>query len=58
MIGGALKEVPAERLGSGTGAMARVAADYKLTNRSSFQVTAEEDQSNKEYVTAGPKLKF
>ena len=57
-LSSSLKEVPVERLRSGAGAVARVEADYKLTDRSSLRVTAEEDQSDKEYVTAGPKLKF
>ena len=57
-LSSSLKEVPVERLRSGAGAVARVEADYKLTDRSSLRVTAEEDQSSKEYVTAGPKLKF
>ena len=57
-LSSSLKEVPVEQLRSGAGAVARVEADYKLTDRSSLRVTAEEDQSNKEYVAAGPKLKF
>lgn len=35
-----------------------VEAEYKMGNRTSIRVTAEEDQAKKEYLAVGPKVKF
>ena len=37
---------------------ARLEGEYKVSHRASFTVTAEEDQNKREYLTAGPKVKF
>ena len=38
--------------------LSKLEADYKLGERTSLHVTAEEDQTKKEYLTVGPKVKF
>ena len=38
--------------------LAKIEAEYKLSDRTSLQMTAEEDQGKKDYLTVGPKLKF
>jgi hypothetical protein len=45
-------------LGSSGSFPRKVGAEYRLGERASLQVTAEEDQHKKELLTAGPKLKF
>ena len=38
--------------------VSKVEAEYKLGERTSLQVSAEESQAKKEYLTVGPKVKF
>ncbi len=45
-------------LKNGDANLSKVEAEYKLGERTSLNVTAEEDQAKKEYLTAGPKIKF
>ena len=46
------------RAGSQTVGLSRLEAEYKLGERTSLQMTAEEDQAQTEYVAAGPKMRF
>ena len=41
-----------------TSGVSRMEAEYKLGERTSLHVTAEEDQAKKEYLAVGPKVKF
>lgn len=38
--------------------VAKVEAEYQFGDRTSLEVTAEEDRAKKEYLTVGPKVKF
>ena len=39
-------------------ARSKIEAEYQFGERTSLNVTAEEGQTKKEYLTAGPKVKF
>ena len=51
-----LEDAHAVRKGSET--LGRIQAEYPLGNRASLHMTAEEDQTQNEYLAVGPKLKF
>ncbi|GEM_PF-2273126 len=51
-----LEDTQKVRMGLQT--LGRIQAEYQFGNRTSLHMTAEEDQTKKEYLSVGPKLKF
>ena len=48
----------ASKVRKGSETLGRIQAEYQLGSRTSLHVTAEEDQTQTEYLAVGPKLKF
>ena len=53
-----LAQSQVQGVGQASARLGKMEAEYKLGDGASLQVTAEEDQAKRQYLTGGPKVKF